>query len=96
MRELKLSTAKGKRVYDMGMTCYNNYLWQLYDNWSPKKQKAFDWCWEQYIADENSESFGIGNANTYGFTASWICTYKGEDALRVETKDNSYIVYLNK
>lgn len=96
MREYKLSSARGKRLYDMGITCCWGSLYNLYDRCSQEKQAAFDYCWEQYMATENRESFGVGNANTFGFTASWLGTMNGEDIMRVETKDNSYLVWLNR
>ena len=96
MRELKLSTKAGQRVYAMGSSCCWSYLHNLYDSWSDAKQRAFDRCWEMYCNDENSSAFGIGNANCFGFTASWLCIVNGEEVMRVETKDNSYLVWLER
>lgn len=96
MREYKLSTSRGKQIYDMGCRCCWSSLNNLYDNWSSAKQRAFDYCWEQYTKDKNSTAFGVGNANTFGFTASWLTTYDGEACMRVETKDNSYLVWLDR
>ena len=96
MREYKYSTARGKQIYNMGVRCCWPSLNNLYDKWSYEKEKAFDWCWEQFINDENHSDFGVGNANSFGFTASWLLTKNGEDCMRVETKDNSYLVYLNR
>lgn len=96
MREYKLSSSRGKKVYDMGITCCWGSLYNLYDRWSQAKQTAFDSCCEQYAETENSSSFGVGNANTFGFTASWLGTKDGEDIMRVETKDTSYLVWLNR
>lgn len=96
MREYKLSTSRGKQIYDMGCRCCWSSLHNLYDNWSSAKEIAFDYCWEQYTKDENSTAFGVGNANTFGFTASWLLTKDGENCMRVETKDNSYLVWLDR
>ena len=96
MREYKLSTARGKKLYDMGCKCCWYSLSNLYDKWSSSKEKAFDWCWGQYCNDENSSDFGVGNANTFGFTASWLLTKDGENCMRVETKDNSYLIWLDR
>ena len=43
-----------------------------------------------------STAFGVGNANSFGFTASWLETKDGEDVMRIETKDNSYLLWLNR
>ena len=96
MKEYKLSSSRGKKLYDMGKTCCWRSLCNLYDRWSPAKQVAFDSYWEQYVETENRGAFGVGNANTFGFTASWLGTKSGEDIMRVETKDNSYLIWLDR
>ena len=65
-------------------------------NGHPKKEQAFNWCWEQCCKGENSTAFGVGNANSFGFTASWLETKDGEGVMRIETKDNSYLVWLDR
>lgn len=96
MREYKLSSSRGKKVYHMGNTCCWGSLYNLYDRFSDAKQSAFDYCWEQYLATENSSDFGAGNANSFGFTASWLGTKDGEYIMRVETRDNSYLIWLER
>ena len=96
MREFKASTKRGQHLCNMGNNCYYRSLHQLYDTWSQAKQDAYEWCYIQYLESENHSAFGIGNANTFGFTASWLCTINGEKAMRIETKDNSYIVWLDR
>ena len=49
-----------------------------------------------YALDMNSSDFGIGNANTFGFTCSWLTVKDGEKIMRIETKDNSYLVWLDR
>ena len=80
----------------MGNTCCWGSLHNLYDSWSTAKEEAYNQCWEMYLETENHEAFGVGNANTFGFTASWLGTKNGEDILRIETKDNSYLVWLER
>ena len=96
MREYNLSTARGKQLYDMGCRCCWSSLNNLYEKWSLAKENAFNWCWEQYRKGENSTAFGVGNANSFGFTASWLETKDGESVMRIETKDNSYLVWLGR
>lgn len=102
MRNLKLSTKAGQRVYDMGKRWAGDDLYQCYDNPSDAKLKAFDWCYEAYLATEDSEAFSICSYNTFAFTCSWLGkmvnekTGTYEDILRVETKDNTYIVWLEQ
>lgn len=80
----------------MGNTCYARYLETLYTRPSRQKVLAFEECWNEYCTDENSESFGIGNANTFGFTCSWRTIKNGEYVMIVKTKSNDYLVWLNR
>lgn len=96
MKEYKLSSSRGKALYNMGNTCCWGSLHNLYGRWSPAKEEAYNQCWNMYMETENMEAFGIGNANIFGFTASWLGTKNGEDIMRVETKDNSYLIWLNR
>lgn len=47
MREYKLSTARGKQLYNMGNTCCWSSLYNLYEKWSDAKERA-----GSYIAKE--------------------------------------------
>lgn len=96
MKEYKLSSARGKTLYQMGITCCCSSLYNLYDRWSTAKETAYNQCWEMYMETENRTAFGVGNANTFCFTASWVGTKNGEAIMRVETKANSYLVWLNR
>lgn len=93
---LKASTYNGKRVIAMSDSCIYTGLQHIYGKWSQAKQEAYDYCLDQFSKDCDSRCFGVGNANCFGFTASWLLTFKGEPALRVETKDTSYIVLLDR
>lgn len=96
MKEYNASTKRGQALISMGDKCCWPLLNNLYARWSDAKQKAYDWCFEQYTNDNQSTAFGIGNANTFSFTASWIAIKDGENVLRVETKNNSYLVWLDR
>ena len=96
MREFKASTKRGQELIAMGERCCWGSLYNLYDSWSQAKQQAFDRCLEQYANDNQSTAFGVGNANTFSFTCSWLAVKDGEDILRIETKDNSYLVWLER
>ena len=96
MKEYKLSSSRGKALYNMGTTCCWGSLYNLYDRRSPVKEAAYNSCWQMYMETENRKAFGVGNANTFSFTASWLGTMNGEDIMRIETRDNSYLVWLNR
>lgn len=65
---------------------------QIYDKWSDEKQRAFDWCYEQYLASEGHEAFSIISHNAFGFSVSWLC----KDGMRIETPKNSYLVVFDE
>lgn len=96
MREYKLSTSRGRQLYNMGISCCWPNLCNIYNNWSIEKEEAFNRCFKMYITDKKSSDFGVGNANKFGFTASWLAEKDGENIMRVETRYNSYLVWLDR
>lgn len=96
MIELKFSTKRGKQVYNMGFVCQAETLFDLYKKPSKLKIEAFEECFRRYCVTKNSFGFGVGNANTFGFTCKWFGEENGTTFMRVETKDNSYKVWLNR
>ena len=96
MKFFKASTKRGQQIISMSDRCIYSSLSDIYKTWSSAKSKAYKWCREQYENTENHCAFGVGSGNTFGFTASWVGTIDGEQILRVETKDNSYVVWLER
>lgn len=92
MRVVKESTAFGKKLIAKGSRYEGTYLYQIYDKWSYAKQKAFDWCYDQYLQSEEHTAFSIISHNTFGFSVSWLC----KDGLRIETPKNSYLVVFDE
>ena len=96
MKELNASTNRGKQIIERA-SHYDGYtLSDVYSTFSREKEKAYNCCFDEYIKTENSEAFSICSHNTFGFTCSWTGTKDGEDILRYETKDNSYLVWLDR
>lgn len=96
MIELKLSTAKGKKVCNMGEHCYAYSLNELYKKPSQEKINAYNKCLLAFGNTPNPHRFRVGNANSFGFTASWYGKERDDYFMRVETKDNSYKVWINR
>ena len=59
MREYKASTKRGQALISTGERCCWSSLHNLYESWSEAKQKAFDWCWEQYANDNQSTALEL-------------------------------------
>lgn len=96
MIEVKASTKRGQALLERGQNCYYKSLHNIYDRWSQAKEEAYNRCFDMYMNSENRAGFGVGNANTFGFSCSWLCTIDGEDVMRLETKDNSYCIWLER
>ena len=96
MREFKLSTKQGQNIYERGCHYEGYFLNQVYDNWSGAKQQAWNRCFEKYLASDNHDAFSICSHNSFQFSVSWVCTINGENAMRVETANNSFIVWLDR
>ena len=88
MREVKASTALGKRLLAIGQRQAGTFLYQVYDKWSSEKEKAWNECYKKYWNEEGADQFSICSHNSYSFTVSWF-TPQG---MRLETSKNSYLV----
>ena len=66
MKVVKESTYLGKQLIARGSRYEGTELYQIYDKWSSAKQRAFDWCYEQYLASEEHEAFSIISHNSWG------------------------------
>ena len=96
MMKLNASSYKGKQVMDRASNIDGYTLSDIYNDCSIAKERAYNWCIEQYHKTENHSGFSICSHNSFGFTCSWFGEIEGENILRYETKDNSYIVFLNR
>ena len=89
---VKASTSLGKQLIGRGSRYEGTELSQIYSRWSSAKQRAFDMCYDQYLASEEHEAFSITSHNSFGFSVSWLC----KDGLRIETPKNSYLVVFDE
>ena len=96
MIELKASTKKGQEILARGNQYDGTYLSDVYDNWSSRKEEAYEWCREQYAETENSTAFSICSHNSFMFTCSWVGTKDGENIMRYETPSKSYLIWLDR
>jgi hypothetical protein len=96
MRELKASNKNGQIIIARARFNEGYDLLDVYGSFSREKKNAYDWCYEQYQKTEERENFHICSHNTFGFTVAWRGVLNGENILRYETKDNSYLVYMDR
>ena len=98
---VKYSTKRGQELVNRGTKWEGFDLYQVYDNWSSAKQRAWDWCFDKYMNTPNHEQFSICSHNTFQFSVSWLGDYTMEDgsiepAMFLETANNSYIILLDR
>ena len=96
MVELKASTKRGQAVIASGEACKGVTLRDIYASWSDDKQKYYDDCYTQYLETEEHYNFRVKACGSWSFVASWMGTKDGENIMRVETRDNSYLVWLDR
>ena len=95
MREINASTAKGKEIIARALRYDGYFLSDVYDSYSAEKAKAYNRCYWEFLETENHAYFAICSHDSFGFTCSWWGTKDGERFIRYETKDNSYLVWLD-
>lgn len=71
-------------------------LSDVYNNYSIAKEKSYDWCYDEYFKTTGGYNFHICSHNTFQFSVAWEGFQDGERILRVETRDNSYLVWLER
>lgn len=96
MKEYKASKKNGQAIIARAARFDGSKLGDVYSSYSAEKGRAFTWCYNQFLHTENAHNFHICSHNTFGFTVAWSGTENGEEILRMETKDNSYIVYMER
>lgn len=96
MKQLNASTYKGREIIRRATRDEGDTLSHVYNKWSPKKEEAYYLCYREYLKTKNHDKFAICSHDTFGFTCSWTGTKDGERIIRYETKDNSYLVWLER
>lgn len=96
MKVLKASTKTGQSILRKAGYNEGYFLSEVYSTYSWQKGNAWKWCEHEYLISNNHTNFHICSHNTFGFTVAWFCTINDEKCLRYETKDNTYVVYLER
>ena len=96
MREFKASTKGGQNILRKAEYNEGYFLSQVYSTFSKQKENAWNWCEHEYLTSDSHSNFHICSHNIFGFSVAWFCRINEENCLRYETKDNTYIVYLDK
>ncbi len=95
MKILKASTKAGYRWILAAKNNEGNKLSDVYGSYSVNKEKAMNWCLDQYNNTENSENFRIISHNSNFFTVAWE-EYGEKPKLHIETASNGYVILLNQ
>ena len=92
---LKASTKAGYRWIVSAKKNEGSKLSDIYGRYSANKEKAINWCLNQYNSTKNSDNFRIISHNSNFFTVAWE-EYGKEPKLHIETASNSYVILLNQ
>ena len=96
MKFLKASTKAGQNILRRAEYNEGYFLSEVYSLFSREKENAWKWCEHEYLTSDSHSNFHICSHNTFEFTVAWFCKINEEACLRYETKDNTYIVYLER
>ena len=95
---IKVSTAKGKKLYESSKCDYGATLDMIYSKYSQQKVKAMRYCMDKYATDDNGRNFRIISYNTFSFSVAWDTVYKLDGlnipGVHIETFKNSYDVIM--
>ena len=95
---IKVSTAKGKALYERTKRDCGRELNQIYSRYSEAKMHAMEECKSRYCDDPHSRDFRIISYNTYGFSVAWSTIYELDTVfvpgVHIETPHHSYDVVL--
>lgn len=96
MIEYKASTKAGQNLIARTKNHEGTFLHDVYKSFSRKKEKAWNDCIDMFIHTEDSEQFHIFSYNVYQFSVAWYGVKDNERILRVETANNSYLVWMER
>ena len=101
MKILKASTANGKRIIASYESLRGRCKTDVYKNISVGFSNAFDNLYDIFEEDEKANNGYDFRCTLHGGSWSWSCGWKftndeGVNCIRYETRENTYIVMLDK
>jgi len=107
MTIVKGSTKKGQELVNRASYNLGTNLRDVYSSGcSRNKEAAMDQCWWWYKNSQNSRNMRIISKNSFNFSVAWEMDFEymnpktgeitTESATRIETRDNTYIILLNR
>lgn len=94
--KLNGSSAKGKQIIERAQSYIGYDLSDVYTRYSDAKKQAFICCLDCFSVTPEGRDFHICSANKSKFSCAWYGYFCGEEILRYETKDNSYLIWLER
>ena len=96
MREFKASTKRGQNIIARAEVYEGTFLHEVYDSFSVEKEKSWNKCYDMFMMTEEHSYFHICSHNSFQYSVAWYGKKDGEEILRVETANNSFLVWLNR
>lgn len=95
---IKVSTAKGRSLFELTKNNYGTELSQIYNTFSEEKKKAMRYCKDKYATDNNGRNFRIISYNKFCFSVAWDTMYELDNltvsGVHIETAMHSYDVIM--
>ena len=97
MKAINYSTKKGKELYARTFGYRGTTLSDVYKTYSYEKEKAYKRCRDMFMLTDMSDNFAIVSANSFSFACAWDGKdHNGERICCYITKDNDYIIYMDR
>ena len=96
MKEYKASTNAGKGIIKRAEVFEGVSLRDVYGTYSADKERAWHRCMDMFMCTEEHNQFHICSHNSFQYSVAWYGKKDGENILRVETANNSMIVWLDR
>lgn len=103
---IKGSTVRGKNLLRRADSYEGYCLEDVYTNPSSAKYRAYNECYRWYLDCDEPDNFRVISHNTFQFSVAWECMVEyvnpktgevtTEEATRIETAANTYVVLRNK
>lgn len=91
MKAIKKETKRGHELLRTASIYEGDTLYHVYDSFSEEKARSFEEC-KKMCYEENGYCFHICSHNTFTYSVAWNVIIDGEEATRMETAYNSYII----
>lgn len=96
MREFKASTKRGQSIIARAEAYEGVFLSDVYGSYSVEKAESWNKRYDMFMMTDEHSYFHICSYNTFQYSVAWYGKKDGENILRLETVNNSFLVWLDR